>query len=76
VHAEIAGTPVSNLDLNGDGWCDWITPLPYPTNTQGQEYGARDAILLDTASGARTARPGSPKPFSALNTMALASKHS
>ena len=54
VHAEIAGTPASNLDLNGDGWCDWITPLPYPTNTQGREYVAREAILLGMASGART----------------------
>ena len=44
VHAEIAGAPASNLDLNGDGWCDWITSLPYPTNAQDQEYGARDAI--------------------------------
>jgi len=54
VHADSAGTPSTRIDLNGDGWCDWITPLAYPTNTQGQEYGARDAILLGTASGART----------------------
>ena len=54
VHADSAGTPSTDIDLNGDGWCDWITPLPYPTNAQGQEYGARDAILLGTASGERT----------------------
>ena len=41
VRADSVGTPSTNLDLNGDGWCDWITPLPYPTNTQGQEYRAR-----------------------------------
>ena len=54
VHADSAGTPSTSIDLNGDGWCDWITPLPYPTNAQGQEYGAREAILLGTANGART----------------------
>jgi hypothetical protein len=53
VHAEIAGTPASDIDLDGNGWCDWITSLPYPTNSQGQEYRAREAILLGTANGTR-----------------------
>jgi hypothetical protein len=54
VHAEIAGTPASDIDVDGDGWCDWITSLPYPTNSQGQEYRAREAILLGTANGTRS----------------------
>lgn len=51
---ESIGAPASDIDLNGDGWCDWIISLPYPTNTQLPEYKASEAVLLGTPQGART----------------------
>lgn len=54
IHAESIGIPSTDIDLNGDGWCDWIIPAPYPTNTQATEYTAKESILLGTAKGART----------------------
>jgi hypothetical protein len=54
VHAESVGAPATDLDLNGDGWCDWIIPVPYPTNTQLPEYMASEAVLRGDAKGART----------------------
>lgn len=54
VHAETVGAAATTIDLNGDGWCDWIMTLAYPTNTGLPEYGAKEAILLGTDKGART----------------------
>lgn len=53
VRAESVGAPAAATDLNGDGWCDWIVALPYPSNTQLPEHSAREAILLGTEKGAR-----------------------
>jgi hypothetical protein len=54
IHSESVDAVASDTDLNGDGWCDWIIPLPYPTNTGLPEYPADEAILLGTVKGART----------------------
>jgi len=42
------------MDLNGDGWCDWVMAVAYPTDTQLPEHSAKEAILLGTEKGART----------------------
>lgn len=54
IRTESVAAPASNIDLDGDGWCDWIISLPYPTNTQLPEYRAGEAILLGTPEGARS----------------------
>jgi hypothetical protein len=54
IHSESVGTPASEIDVNGDGWCDWLISLPYPTSGQGTEYTAREAILLATTNGTRS----------------------
>jgi len=53
MRAESVAAPAGNIDVNGDGWCDWIIPLPYPTNAQLPEYRAGEAVLLGTPQGAR-----------------------
>lgn len=54
VHGESVGAPASNIDLNGDGWCDWVIPLPYPISGQLPAHSAKEAILLGMPKGART----------------------
>jgi hypothetical protein len=54
IHAESVGAPAKPLDLNGDGWCDWIISVGAPINSGLPEYSPKEAILLGTEKGART----------------------
>jgi len=54
IHAETVGALATAMDLNGDGWCDWVMAVAYPTDTQLSEHSAKEAILLGTEKGART----------------------
>lgn len=48
------GAPARDIDLNGDGWCDWIFTLAAPTNTGMPEESVDQGIVLGTPTGART----------------------
>ncbi|NEX62456.1 hypothetical protein [Noviherbaspirillum galbum] len=61
IRTESVGVPATGIDLNGDGWCDWIIFVPAPINTQLPEYMAKEAILLGGKRGA--------KPFGKLDKM-------
>jgi hypothetical protein len=53
VHAGSVGAAAKPIDLNGDGWCDWIIPVASPINSGLPEYSPKEAILLGAKQGAR-----------------------